>query len=239
VPRYAKAVLANATGAYPDAVAATRHALDRDGSLGITGWSLVELVEGAVRCGDLTTATAALDRLTEQTCLSGTEWALGVEARSRALLQDDETAEGWYRQAIEHLGRSRIATHLARAQLVYGEWLRRRGRRIDARAQLRAAALSFHDMGASAFAARAHRELLATGERARKRVDESRSDLTPQELRIAMLARDGRSNPEIATMLAISPRTVEYHLHKVFTKLLISSRIELHLALRDRPTSDE
>jgi DNA-binding CsgD family transcriptional regulator len=206
--------------------------VDRDG-LDFGGWSLVELIEGAVRCGEMTVARAALERLTEQTCLSSTEWALGAEARSRALLEHGDRAELWYVQAIERLSRSRIMTHLARAQLLYGEWLRRQGRRVDARVQLRAAADAFTGMGAAAFAARADRELLASGERARKRVDETRFELTPQETRIAALARDGRSNPEIATMLTISPRTVEYHLHKVFTKLRISSRTELHLVLRD------
>ncbi|HEX3792106.1 MAG TPA: AAA family ATPase [Pseudonocardiaceae bacterium] len=232
--RYAKAVRCNGLGAYRDAVAATRQVIERD-ALELQGWSLVELVEGAVRSGDLATARAALDKLTDQTWLSGTDWALGAAARSRALVEDDDHAENWYVEAIKHLDRSRITVHLARARLVYGEWLRRQGRRVDARVQLRAAHESFVAMGAEAFAARATRELLATGERARRRVEETRSELTPQEARIASLARDGRSNPEIATMLAISPRTVEYHLHKVYTKLTINHRTELRLVLTDTP----
>ncbi|WIX76551.1 AAA family ATPase [Amycolatopsis carbonis] len=228
--RYATAVLRNGLTAYAEAAEATRDVLDRDG-IELQGWSLVELVEGAVRTGDLATATAAADRLSERTCLSGTEWALGVDARSRALLRDGQAAEDLYTEAIDRLGRSRITPHLARARLIYGEWLRRRGRRVDARGPLRAAHEAFVAMRAEAFAARAMRELLATGERARRRVPETSSQLTPQEHRIASLARDGRSNPEIATALSISPRTVEYHLHKVFTKLSITTRTELHLVL--------
>ncbi|MGW4489403.1 AAA family ATPase [Amycolatopsis sp. NPDC004368] len=232
IAHYAKAVLSNGLGNYEDAVAATRWALEGDG-LELRGWSLAELVEAASRTGDLVTAEAALDRLSESTCLSGTEWALGVEARSRALLLDGTSAEDLYIEAIDRLSRTRIAAHTARAQLVYGEWLRRQGRRIHAREALRAAHDAFAGMGAEAFAERAGRELLATGERARRRVPETRSQLTPQEVRIAVLARDGRSNPEIATALSISPRTVEYHLHKVFTKLSIRSRTKLHLVLGD------
>ncbi len=230
IARYASAVLCNGLGAYGEAVAATRGLMEGD-ALGVQSWSLVELVEGAVRSGELDTAAAALDRLSERACLSGTNWALGVEARSRALLADGQAAEVLYVEAIDLLGRSRIRTQLARAQLVYGEWLRRQGRRVDARVPLRAAQQSFVEMGAEAFADRATRELLATGERARRRVAETRDQLTPQETRIASLARDGRSNPEIAAVLSISPRTVEYHLHKVFTKLGITSRTELHLVL--------
>lgn len=229
---YATAVLSNGLGSYGAAVAATREVLERD-TLELQGWSLTELIEGAVRSGDLDTATVALDRLSERACLTGTDWALGVEAQSRALLRAGRTAEDLYLEAIDRLGRSRIRTQLARAQLLYGEWLRRRGRRVDARGPLRTAHESFLAMGAEAFAHRSLRELLATGERARKRVPETPSQLTPQEVRIAALARDGRSNPEIATTLSISPRTVEYHLHKVFTKLSITSRMELHLVMAD------
>ncbi|MEV0073143.1 AAA family ATPase [Amycolatopsis sp. NPDC050768] len=228
--RYATAVLRNGLTAYAEAADATRDALDRDG-IELQGWSLVELVEGAVRSGDLTTAAEAADHLSERACLSGTEWALGVDARSRALLHHGQAAEDLYTEAIDRLGRSRITPHLARARLLYGEWLRRRGRRVDARGPLRAAHEAFLAMRAEAFAARAMRELLATGERARRRVPETSSQLTPQERRIASLARNGRSNPEIATALSISPRTVEYHLHKVFTKLSITTRTELHLVL--------
>jgi DNA-binding CsgD family transcriptional regulator len=230
--RYAGAVVANGLGAYGKAVEATREVLDRD-AFELQGWSLTELVEGAVRSGDLDTAAEALDRLSERACLAGTSWALGVEAQSRALLRAGRTAEDLYQEAIDRLGRSRITTQLARAQLLYGEWLRRQGRRVDARGPLRAAHDSFVAMGADAFAERTLRELLATGERARRRESATPSELTAQEVRIAALARDGRSNPEIATQLSISPRTVEYHLHKVFTKLSITSRTELHLVLSD------
>jgi DNA-binding CsgD family transcriptional regulator len=233
IARYAAAVLHNGRGAYGEAVAATHDVLEHD-QLELQGWSLTELVEGAVRSGDLDTAADAFDRLSERACLAGTDWALGVEAQSRALLRAGRTAEDLYLGAIDRLGRSRIRTQLARAQLLYGEWLRRQGRRVDARGPLRAAHESFLAMGAEAFAQRAQRELLATGERARRREPELQSELTPQEVRIASLACDGRSNPEIATTLSISPRTVEYHLHKVFTKLSITSRTELHLVLADR-----
>ncbi|MGW4489545.1 AAA family ATPase [Amycolatopsis sp. NPDC004368] len=228
--RYATAVLRNGHGAYAEAADATREVLERDG-IELQGWSLVELVEGAARSGDLTTAAAAAEQLSERACLSGTEWALGLDARCRALLTDGPAAEDLYTEAVDRLGRSRITPHLARAHLLHGEWLRRRGRRVDARGPLRTAHEAFVALRADAFATRALRELLATGERARRRVPETHSQLTPQEHRIAILARDGRSNPDIATTLSISPRTVEYHLHKVFTKLSITSRTELHLVL--------
>ena len=158
---------------------------------------------------------------------SGTDWALGIEARSRALLSEREAAERLYREAIDRLGRTRVRTELARAHLVYGEWLRRERRRLHAREQLRTAHELFTTMGMEAFAERAARELLATGERARKRTVQTSVQLTPQETQIARLARDGLSNQEIGARLFISPRTVEYHLHKVFTKLGISSRNQL------------
>ena len=160
--------------------------------------------------------------MSERTRAAGTELALGIEARSKALLSDGEVAERLYREAIERLGRTRLAFELARAHLLYGEWLRRERRRIDARDQLRRAQDMFTSMGAEAFAARAGRELLATGETARKRTVETRDELTAQETQIAQFARDGLSNAEIGARLFISPRTVEYHLHKVFTKLGIS-----------------
>ncbi len=146
-------------------------------------------------------------------------------------MSDDAIAEGLYREAIERLGNCRVALDLARAHLLYGEWLRRRGRRVDAREQLRTAHTSFAEMGAEAFAQRAQRELLATGETARKRTDETRGDLTPHEARIARMARDGASNQDIATQLFVSRKTVEYHLHKVFTKLGISTRQQLEYVL--------
>jgi DNA-binding CsgD family transcriptional regulator len=178
-------------------------------------------------------AVDALRRLDERASVAGTDWALGILARSRALLCDGEEADGLYREAIERLGRTRIAVHLARAHLVYGEWLRRENRRVDAREQLRAAHEMFSRMGAEAFAERARRELLATGETVRKRTVETLDELTAQEAQIARLAAQGQSNPEIAAELFISPRTVEYHLRKVFAKLDIASRKELRGAFPD------
>jgi DNA-binding CsgD family transcriptional regulator len=159
-------------------------------------------------------------------------WALGIQARSRALVSSSDAADGFYRDAIDHLGRTRLRGELARAHLLYGEWLRRARRRLDAREHLRVAVEMFTAMGMEAFAGRAARELSATGERARKRIVETREDLTPQEAHIARLASEGRSNPEIGAQLFISPRTVEYHLHKVFPKLGISSRRDLRGALQ-------
>jgi DNA-binding CsgD family transcriptional regulator/tetratricopeptide (TPR) repeat protein len=230
--RYAAAILYNSLGRYEAALAAARDAAELD-ELGLFGWSLVELVEAAARSGRPAAGVDALEQLAERARVTGTDWAIGIAARSRALLSDSSVAEGLYTEAIERLQRSRIKVHLARAQLVYGEWLRRQGRRIDARPQLRAAQQSFVAMGAEAFAKRAHRELLATGETARRRAVETRGQLTPQETRIALLARDGLTNPEIGERLFVSPRTVEYHLHKVFEKFGITSRRELHLVLDD------
>ena len=176
-------------------------------------------------------ASDALDRLAQRTSASGTEWALGIEARSRALLSEGETAERLYREAIERLARTQIRVWLARAHLVYGEWLRRENRRADAREQLHAAHEMFATIGMEAFAERARGELLATGEKVRKRTVETRDDLTAQEWQIARLARDGLSNPEIAARLFLSPRTVEWHLRNVFNKLDIRSRRALVSAL--------
>jgi len=169
--------------------------------------------------------------LSERTRAAGTELALGLDARSRAILSEGHDAERLYRETIDRLGRSRAAVEQARAHLLYGEWLRRHRRRIDARDELRAAQAMFTSMGAQAFAGRAGRELLATGETTRKRTDDTRDELTAQELQIALLARDGLSNPEIGARLFISPRTVEYHLRKVFGKLDIQSRHQLRDAL--------
>jgi DNA-binding CsgD family transcriptional regulator len=194
-------------------------------------------VEAAVRCGQSELAGEAVERLSKSTQSSGTDWALGLEARSRALVSEADTAESLYREAIERLARTRIRTDLARAQLLYGEWLRREGRRVDAREQLRAAYEAFSQFGAEAFAERARRELVATGETARKRTVETTFELTTQESLIARLAGEGNTNPEIGTQLFLSPRTVEYHLHKVFTKLGISSRRELRRELQKRALS--
>jgi DNA-binding CsgD family transcriptional regulator len=198
-------------------------------------WALPELVEAATRCDQADVANAAIERLTERTQAAGTELALGIEARSRALLSDGALAEGLYREAVDRLGRTRAALDLARAHLLYGEWLRRDRRRIDARDQLHAAQDMFTSMCAEAFAARTGRELLATGETARKRTADTRDDLTAQETQIAQFARDGLSNAEIGAQLFISPRTVEYHLHKVFTKLGISTRDHLDRVLPQPP----
>jgi len=229
---FATAVLYNGLGRYDQALAAAHDAGEHD-VLGLSGWTLVELIEAAVRTGECDVAARALQQLGERTRLSRTEWALGIEARSRALLSDSQAAEDLYREAIERLGRSWIKVHLARTQLVYGEWLRRQGRRIDARVPLHAARKLFATMGAEAFAERAHRELLATGEKIRRWSVDTHGQLTPQETRIAFLARDGLTNPEIGGRLFVSPRTVEYHLHKVFAKFGITSRTQLHLVLED------
>ncbi|MCU1428611.1 MAG: ATP-dependent transcriptional regulator, MalT-like, LuxR family [Actinomycetia bacterium] len=226
---YTAAVLYNGLGRYADALAALGHAYEREE--GFSCWVLPELVEAAARSGDYEFAMTALKRLSERTRLSGTDWGLGIEARSRALVSDDSVAERFYQEAIDRLGRCQSSAHLARARLVYGEWLRRQRRRIDAREQLREARDMFSAMGAEAFAARAERELLATGERARKRTADTAAHLTAQEAQISWLAREGRSNPEIGAQLFISARTVEYHLRKVFTKLGIRSRNELERVL--------
>lgn len=194
--------------------------------------ALPELVEAAVRSGDTELARGALDRLAETTHPAGTDYALGIEARSRALLSSGVTAEQLYRQAIDYLGRTEIRPELARAHLLYGEWLRREGRRVDARDQLRTAHDIFIGIGMEAFAERARHELLATGKRVRKRSVETQDQLTPQETQIARLAGDGRTNPEIGAQLFLSRRTVEWHLRKVFDKLDVRSRRELQEALR-------
>jgi len=230
---YATATLHNGLGQYELACDAAEKATATN-EIATSSWALYELVEAASRSGRREVARDAVDRLSERLSASGTEWAKGTEARSRALVEDGEQAEDLHRQAIELLGQCRMAAHLARARLTYGEWLRREGRRVDAREQLRAAHDMFASMGAEGFAERARRELLATGEKVRKRQDDTRDELTPQEEQIARLARDGRTNPEIGAELFISPRTVEWHLRKVFTKLGISSRKGLRATLPDR-----
>jgi len=234
VAEWATAVLNNGVGDYPKAMAAAQRATDHPGEMISPTWALVELIEAAVRSGKSETAAEALRRLAEITSASGTNWALGVEARSRALLSDGDTAERLYRESIERLGRTRIRADLARSYLLYGEWLRRRRRRIDARAQLRVAHDMLDAMGMDAFAERARRELEATGETTRKRsVATADEQLTAQEALIARMARDGLSNPEIAARLFISARTVQYHLRKVFVKLGIESRTQLGGSLPD------
>src|SRR6266545_6246447 len=224
---WATAVLHNGLGHYDKALVAAEHASAYAADVGPANWGLVELVEAAARCGLPERATDAVRRLSEATSACGSDWALGVEARSRALLSEGETADRLYHEAIERLGRTRMRVDLARARLVYGEWQRRGNRRIDARDQLRVAHEMLTDMGLEGFADRARRELLATGETVRKRTVDTRTDLTAQEAQIVKLARDGHSNQEIGSQLFISPRTVEWHLGNVFTKLGITSRKDL------------
>jgi DNA-binding CsgD family transcriptional regulator len=230
--RYATAVLHNGLGGYEAALAAARQACEYE-DLGFFGWSLAELVEAGARSGARDEASAALRQLAERTSAAGSDWAFGIQARSRALLSGGAAADALYREAIDRLGRSRIAVHLARAHLVYGEWLRREQRRVEAREHLRVAHEMFGRFGAAAFAERARWELQATGETVRKRTMDTRDVLTMQEAQVARLAAEGHTNPEIGAQLFISPRTAEYHLHKVFSKLGISSRRQLrhHLAL--------
>jgi DNA-binding CsgD family transcriptional regulator len=222
----ANAALFNGLGRYDEALAPAQRACAQD-DLSLYALALVELIEAAVRTNRPELAATALERLSERTRASGTEWALGIEARSRALLTDSPSAEALYEEAVERLTHGRLAPHLARAQLVYGEWLRRENRRLDAREQLRAAHDTFSRIGAEGFAERARRELSATGETARRRTDGTRGVLTAQEAQVARLARDGLSNPEIGAQLFISARTVQYHLRKVFQKLDITSRNQL------------
>jgi DNA-binding CsgD family transcriptional regulator len=224
------AVLYNGLGRYEDALAPAQEAGDHREELPFA-WGLAEFIEAATRSGMPGRAADALERLAETTRASGTDWALGIEARSRALLSEGETAERLYREAIDRLGRTRVRVALARAHLLYGEWLRRERRRLDAREQLRTAHELLSAMGMDAFAERAARELQATGETARKRTVETFYELTAQEAQIARLAGDGHTNPEIAAQLFISPRTVEWHLRNVFAKLGISSRRELRKVL--------
>ncbi len=230
VSGYVSAVLHNGHGRYETALRGAVSAC-QSGELGYLGWSLAELVEAASRAGSQAAAMAALERLEERTVPGGSEWALGVLACSRALVSKGDTAESSYVEAIERLELSGVRVHLARAHLVYGEWLRRENRRVDARDQLKVAYAMLTDIGAAGFAERARRELAATGEKVRKRTTESRYMLTAQERQVAQLAAAGATNPEIGSQLFISPRTVEYHLHKVFAKLDISSRRELRAAL--------
>jgi DNA-binding CsgD family transcriptional regulator len=229
--RHTSAVLSNGLGRYRDAMTAADEASACPQELGFANWGLVELVEAAVHCGETARAADAVGRLIRTTRPSGTPWALGIEARSRALVSEGEAAERLYREAIGQLGQCRGAVALARAHLIYGEWLRRENRRTDAREQLRTAYDMLSGMGAEAFAERGRRELLATGETVRKRTVDVPETLTPQERQIARRARDGQPNTEIAAELFLSTRTVEWHLRKVFAKLGISSRRQLREAL--------
>ncbi len=227
------AVLYNGLGRYEEACSAALRIADHPQDLAPSNWHMAELIEAAARAGTPERASGAHERLVRMARASGTEWALGIAARSSALLAGDERAEELYVEAIERLGRTRIRVELARAHLLYGEWLRRESRRTDAREQLRTAHGMLTDIGLAAFAGRAERELRATGEHVRKHTVETRDELTPQEAQVARLARDGLSNPEIGARLFISRHTVHYHLSKVFTKLGITSRNQLARTLPD------
>jgi ATP/maltotriose-dependent transcriptional regulator MalT len=226
---YACAVLHNGLGQYDTALGAAQRALV-GGDLFLP-WLLSELVEAAVRCDDLDLAGAAVVRVCDRARASGTVLALGAQSVACALVSRGDAADRLYRDGIEQLGRTRIVAYRARAQLLYGEWLRREGRRLESRAQLQTANEVFAAMGADAFAERAARELLATGQRARSRTAQSLGQLTLREAQVAQLAREGHTNKAIGSRLFISDRTVEYHLHKVYTKLGIASRNQLHQAL--------
>jgi DNA-binding CsgD family transcriptional regulator len=233
----AGAVLNNGFGRYAAACDAAGQAWQgQPVALGV--FAVPELAEAAARTGDVPLVRAALAWLSERTGVTPTGWALGIEARARALLGDGETADSRYRESIEHLARTPNRAQLARSHLLYGEWLRRQGRRLDARAQLRAAHDMLSAMGAEAFAERARRELLATGETVRKRTVETVSELTTQEAHIDRIAVEGRTNTEIGAQLYLSARTVEWHLRKVFTKLGVGSRRELRWALANLGQAD-
>jgi DNA-binding CsgD family transcriptional regulator len=235
--RLVTAVLYNGLGRYPEALAAAQLAADDPVEPLFSAWALIELIEASARTGEAERAARALEQLSTITRASGTEWALGSEARSRALLSTGEAADRLYRDAIDRLGRTHLSVELTRARLLYGEWLRRERRRTEAREQLRTAYELFTEFGMEAFAERARIELKATGETARRRTVGPGGQLTAQEAQIARLARDGLSNPEIASQLFISPRTVEYHLSKVFAKLNISAREQLDRVLPQDPNA--
>ena len=232
IGEHARAVLHNGLGHYQAALDPAQSASAQN-ELMYSVWSLPELVEAAARCGQTELAADALARLRERTQAAGTELALGIEARSRALLSEGEPAERLYHEAIQRLGGTRTRPALARAHLLYGEWLRREKRRADAREHLRTAYEGLAAMGMEAFAERARGELVATGETVHKRTVQTRYELTAQERQIARLAGDGLTNPEIGAQLFLSARTVEWHLRKVFGKLGISSRRELGRVLPD------
>jgi DNA-binding CsgD family transcriptional regulator len=242
VARWVAAMLYNGLGRYDEARDAARLAADDPSGIYVSMWALPELIEAAARSGDMPVAGAALERLAGTTQVSGTDWALGIEARSRALLTEGQAADDLYREAIDRLGRTPLRPELARAHLLYGEWLRRENRRAGAREQLRTAHGMFDEIGMEGFAERASRELLATGETARKRVVQApvaaSQELTAQEMQVARLARDGLSNPEIGARLFISSHTVQYHLSKVFAKLGITSRGQLGRVLPSSPTRE-
>lgn len=244
VAHWTNAVLNNGLGNYPEAMAAAQLALHHQHYPearypGVANWAVAELIEAAALSGATDIAAEAFQWIAEMTGASRTGWALGLEARSRALIAPPNVAEPYYREAIDRLGRTLVRTELARTHLLYGEWLRRRGRRVDAREQLREAHDLLTTIGAHAFAERARRELVATGEKARKRTVATGVHLTGREMQVARLASDGQSNPEIGVRLLVSPRTVEYHLGNVFAKLGITSRHELDRVLTGSPVHAE
>jgi ATP/maltotriose-dependent transcriptional regulator MalT len=229
IAEWTYAILCNSLGRHEEAITAAQPASDDyPVEVAVSAWATVELLEAAVRTANVDLAHDALGRIVAATEFCDTESARGIAARSRALVAQGDEAEAEYRAAIDHLSRSRLRPDLARAHLLYGEWLRREGRRSDARDELRAAHDMLAEMGMEAFAERARRELEATGETARKRVDETRADLTPQETQIVRLAAEGLTNPQIGARLFLSPRTIEWHLRRTYPKLGISSRRELH-----------
>jgi DNA-binding CsgD family transcriptional regulator len=228
---HARAVIHNGAGRYREALQPAQDAADATPELVVAGWGLIELVEAAAKCGEMDVARAALERIEERNSVIATDWGLGIQARSRALLSTGEEAESLYREAIDRLGRTRLRPELARAHLLFGEWLHGEQRRQEARAELRAAHDQFTAIRMDGFAQRAQGELLATGERMVRQTAGTRDELSAQERQIAELARDGLSNPEIGARLFLSPRTVEWHLRHVFTKLGIHSRRELAKAL--------
>ena len=228
---WAQAVLMNGLGRYEEALAAAVEASEHTPELFIASWALVELIEAAVRSDHDELARDALERLAEHIEGCDADWALGIQARASALVSEGDAAESLYREAIDRLNRTQLRPDLARAQLLYGEWLRRQGRRLDARDQLRTAHDMLTTIGIEAFAERARRELVATGETVRPRTIGTRDSLTPQEALVAQLASDGLTNPEIGARLFLSARTVEWHLSKVFAKLGVSSRRELNATL--------
>jgi DNA-binding CsgD family transcriptional regulator len=235
ISAYARAVLCNGLGQYEEALAAAASASEYR-EVVAENWGLSELVEPATRCGRTDLAMDALNRLAGKAQATRTDWALGIEARARALLGEAADAERWFHTAIDHLGRTRVRAELARTHLLYGESLRREGRRVDARAELNIAHELFTAMGMQAFAERAGNELLATGKKVRQRIAVTRDDLTPQERQVAQLARDGLSNSEIAARLFLSPRTIEWHLRHVYSKLEIRTRRQLGSALQATDT---
>jgi DNA-binding CsgD family transcriptional regulator len=224
---FMKAILLNGLGRYKEALTSAQRASDDTPELFISSWSLPELIEAASRCGELKQAADALERLTDHTEVAGTDWGLGIAARSRALLAEGDAAESLYREATARLARTRLRPELARAHLLHGEWLQRERRQADAREELRISHEMFSEMGVEAFAERARVELEAAGGRARKRTMGATGDLTAQEAQIARLVADGLTNREIAAQLFISASTVEYHLRKAFRKLDVKSRTQL------------